>query len=323
MKNQRFLRFGLGAIACLFIIFFGCTPTPETPLRVGINIWPGYEPLFLAQSLEYYDDFPVELKDYPSSTEASQALRNGDIEVAGLTMDETLLLAQTNPDVRVILITDFSNGADVLMAKPEIETIEDLKGKKIGLESNALGGYVLTRILENANLSLEDIEVVSLGVSEHEEAYKQNLVDAVITFEPVRSNLLKEGATILFDSTQIPKEIVDVLVTSQDTIDNRPEALEKLVKGWFRSLEYNSENQQAAAEVMAVREQINPEQFIESLELLIIPDLETNIALLSKNDPSLIDSVEQLQKVMLNERLLSQEVSLEPLFSPQIIQALP
>lgn len=323
MQHRHFLNFLLGAIACLLTITIGCTVAPPSPLRIGLNIWPGYEPLFLAQTLELFGDYPIALKDYPSSTESSQALRNGDIEVAGLTMDETLLLAQTNPDIRVILITDFSNGADVLMAKPEIQTLADLKGKKIGVESNALGGYVLARILEKANLSLGDIQVISLGVSEHENAYKENLVDAVITFEPVRSTLLQEGATILFDSTQIPQEIVDVLVTEQTTIDERPEALKILLEGWFSALAYNQENPLKAAEIMAVREQIDTQRFIESLNLLTIPDLQTNLQLLTKEDDFLVEGVKKLQTIMLENNLLSQEISLDALFSPQILESLP
>lgn len=319
--RHYFLFAGVGLIACCLSILIGCVQIPQTPLRIGINIWPGYEPLFLAKELGYYQGYPIELRDYPSATEISQAFRNGDIEVAGLTMDESLLLAQTTPDIRIILITDFSNGADVLMAKPEIKTLPELKGRKIGVESNALGGYFLSRVLDKAGLSPKDIQAVSLGVSEHEQAYKQNLVDAVVTFEPVRSDLLEFGAKILFDSSQIPKEIVDVLVVREQLLTQQRSALKLLIKGWFQALDYNQRYPQEAARKMALREQVSPEQFIASLKLLTIPDRQTNLKLLSKKDPFFLESCERLLKIMLDKKLLDRSIQFKPLLNEQILQA--
>jgi NitT/TauT family transport system substrate-binding protein len=322
MKRRHFLIVGAGIISYLLSILTSCAQAPEAPLRVGANVWPGYEPLFLAKNLGYYQGSAIELGNYPSATEVSQAFRNGDIEVAALTMDETLLLAQTNPDIRVILITDFSNGADVLMSKPEIKTLQNLKGQKIGVESNAVGGYILSRVLDKAGLLLKDIQVVSLGVSEHEQAYKQNLIDAVVTFEPVRSKLLKAGAKILFDSSQIPQEIIDVLVVREPILIQRQAELKVLLEGWFRALNYNQENPLDAAKQMAIRQQISPEQFIASLKLLTIPDRQTNLKLLSKTDRSLLENTQRLSTVMLEKKLLERSIPLEPLLNEKIIQSI-
>lgn len=323
MKRRHFLLAGWATIGGLLVLLLGCAQAPQAPLRIGTNIWPGFEPLFFAKTLGYYRDHPIDLRDYPSSTEISQAFRNGDLDVAALTMDETLLLAQTTPDIQVILITDFSNGADVLMAKPEVKSLQDLKGRKIGVESNALGGYVLTRVLDKAGLSPKDIQTVSLGVSEHEQAYRQNLVDAVVTFEPVRSNLLKAGAKILFDSSQIPREIVDVLVVRKSLLTDRMADLQALIQGWFQALDYNQKDPQEAARKMAVREQVSPEQFMASLKLITIPDRATNLQLLSKTDPALLKSVQRLSKVMIEKKLLVHEIPIAPLLNDQPLSANP
>ena len=125
---------------------------------------------------------------YPSSSEVIRAYRNGDLEAVAITIDETFLLAETQPNIRIVLVTDISNGADVILAKPEIQSLKDLKGRRVGVESTALGAFVITRALGQVGLSPKDIEIVSLGVSEQERAFKQGIVDAVVTFEPVRSN---------------------------------------------------------------------------------------------------------------------------------------
>ncbi|MBW4420210.1 MAG: ABC transporter substrate-binding protein [Myxacorys californica WJT36-NPBG1] len=310
----------LALIACLLSILISCAQQPETPIRVGANVWPGFEPLFLARELGYYQGQPIELHDYPSSTEISQALRNGDLDVAAFTMDEVLSLAETNPDIQVVLVTDFSNGGDVFLAKPEIQTPNDLKGKKVGVESSALGGYMLARSLDKLGLSLDTLKISSLGVSEHEQAYKQNVVDAVITFEPVRSNLIKTGAKVLFDSSQIPGEIIDVLVTRKDVLANRERTMKALIEGWFRALDYQQQQPQDAARKMAQREQITPEQFIESLKLLTIPDRQTNIKLLNKTEPSLIENTKRLGQVMLKNKLLKKVAPIDQLISDQLVK---
>jgi NitT/TauT family transport system substrate-binding protein len=307
---------------CLIAVLIGCSQQPQAPVRVGADLWPGYEPLFLARDLGYYSESAIELKDYPSATETTQAFRNKDIEIAALTMDETLLLAETHQDIQVVLVLDYSNGGDVMMARPEIPTLQALKGHRVGVESTALGGYVLTRVLEKAGLSLSDIEIVQLGVSEHEQAFKQGVVDAVVTFEPVRSNLLKAGAKILFDSSEIPGEIVDVLVAHQDFLKAHRATIEKLVQGWFQALDYRKQHPQDADRRMSVREQITPEQFTESMKLVEILDLPTNLTLLGQTDASLREKTERLGRFMMTKKLLKQIPSLKRLLSDEFVKAI-
>lgn len=310
------------AIAFLLVFFSGCIQVQNQPLRVGCNIWPGYESLFLARDLGYYDHSSIQLLDYPSATEVSRALRNGDLEVAALTLDETLSLAETNPDIRVVLITDVSNGGDAIVTQPYIKTLTDLKGQRVGVESNALGAFVIARALEQVGLSTSDLQIVSLGISEHEYAFEQGTVDAVVTFEPVRSNLLNQGANLVFDSTQIPGEIVDVLVVPEHVIKNQKSALEKLIQGWFLALDYLDENPQDAAQRMAPREGVSPEQFLASLELLHIPDLQENQELLSKTDTQLLQATQKLSALMIEKGLLNQEIDIENLLSDSLVKIL-
>ena len=322
-KSSKYRLFAsISAIACLLIILVSCLQQPVTPLKIGFNVWPGYEPLHLAGELGYYKDKPLELIDYPSATEVSRAFRAGNVQIAALTLDETLLLGETIPDLKIILITDFSAGADVLMVHPEIKSLSDLKGKKIGVETNALGAYMLSRTLDFAKLSPQDVKIISLGVSEHEQAYKTNQIDAVITFDPVRTKLLKTGAKILFDSSQIPGEIVDVLAVKSETIKQRQKDLESLLKGWFLALDHLAKNPDQAAKIMAAREQTTPTQFLASLKLLKIPNLEENQKLLSGLDPTLKESAKRLVKVMVERELINQKINSDILLDATIVNQL-
>ena len=70
-------------------------PEKDKRIRIGTNIWPGYECLYLAEDLGYYDDTNIDPILFPSSSEAMRAYRNREVEAAALTFDEVLYLASS------------------------------------------------------------------------------------------------------------------------------------------------------------------------------------------------------------------------------------
>jgi NitT/TauT family transport system substrate-binding protein len=316
--TSRFI--GIAAVTLCLFALVSCIKEPP-PLRVATNVWPGYETLYLARSLGYYDKTPIRLIDYPSGTEEVRAYRNGDIEAAGISIDQALVLAATQPDLRIVTIMDISDGGDVILGKPEIQNLQALKGRRVGVESTALGAFVITRALEKKGMSPKDVQIVSLGVSEHERAFKNGTVDAVVTFGPPRAKLLAAGAKLLFDSSEIPGEIVDVLVVRNDLIISQPDAVRALVNGRFRALDYLKKNPQDAARRIAPRTGVMPEQFLESLQGLRQPDLQENQKLLSKIDSSLLNGTKQLSKIMLEKKLLPKAVDPAPLLDERVVKS--
>lgn len=156
--SARFSHRGTRSIRCVALllcsalVLAGCGVPAPRPLRVGTNLWLGYEPAYLARHAGYFSNDEVKLLDFTSSSEVIRAYRNGLIDVAALTGDEILKVCINQPDQRIILVCDYSNGADVLLAKPEIATLADLKGRRVGLETTVLGAYMLGRALEAAGL---------------------------------------------------------------------------------------------------------------------------------------------------------------------------
>lgn len=320
MQLRRKFFIGIAALVFLGLVLVSLAKEPSPPLRVGTNVWPGFELLYLARNLGYYKDTPIRLVDYPSSSGIIRAYRSGALEVTALTLDEVLLLATTEPSLRVVLITDVSNGADVILAKPEIQNLKALKGRRVGVEATALGAFVLTRALEQVGMSPKDVQIISLEVSEHEQAFKQGSVDGIVTFEPVRSNLLAAGARLLFDSKQIPGEIVDVLAVRQELLAEPSNSMQALLSGWFSALDYLKQNPQDAAQRIASRTGITPERFLKSLEGLRIPDIRENQKLLENTDSSLFKGVKWLSKVMVENQLLQKAVAPTPLLDARLVK---
>ena len=287
------------------LVMTGCQKEPQAPLQIATNVWPGYEPLYLARSLGYFKESSVRFHEMTTSADVLKAFRNRAIDVAALTLDEALLLIQDGIDARIILVTDISNGADVIVAHPSIKGVRYLKGKKVGVESMALGAYVLSRALEKAGLTPGDVTIVPVAVQEHEKAYTAGNIDAVVTFEPAKTRLLARGGHCIFDSTQIPNEIIDVIVVRGEILLTKSEHLKELENGWFKALDYMQKNPADANLKMGKRETITAAEFADALKGLTIPDKNENRRLISSG---LLVPARRLAEVMLQGKLLRKAV---------------
>src|SRR3989339_1550379 len=158
---------------------------PQTVLNLGANAWLGYEPLFFARKLGFYNNEEIRLVEYTSATMVIKAFKNGVINAATLTMDEVLLLAETDEDFKVVLLCDISKGGDSILAKPDYKDLKSLAGKRIGLEQSALGGFFFSRALDIEGLTPDQFQLVYLEADEHEQAFLKGEVEAVVTFEPI------------------------------------------------------------------------------------------------------------------------------------------
>ena len=216
----------------------GCGREPEAALRIGTNVWSGSEPLYLSRELGKLDPASVQLVEYPSASEVLRAYRNQAIDGMVISLDELFGLAEDGYDPRIILVVDVSNGADVVVGRPGMRSMKDLKGRSVAVESSALGAFVLSRALAVSGMQASDVNVVHLESNEQTGAYEKGQVDAAVTFDPYRAQFLRAGAATLFDSTQIPGEIVDLLAVRQTALERHPKAIQALLAGWFDALDY-------------------------------------------------------------------------------------
>jgi len=290
------------------------------PLRVGTNLWPGYEPIHLAKQLEYWDEGKeIRTIEYPSAGEVIRAFRNKALDVAGLTLDEVFLLRQAKFPVKVILVLDTSFGGDVIVANSKYPTIKQLKGKRIGVEAGALGAFVISRALQLHQMKLQDIQPVPMPVNVHERSFKRGTIDAVVTFEPVRTKLLDFGAVEVFTSREIPGEIVDVLVVHEDAIRGKEAQIKKLVSGWFKAVEYLDQQPQKASAIIAKRLKISSEDVLASYSGLTLGRKTENFRLLSGEKPQLEKTLLKLKLALVEHQLVPATIKVDQLLTDQFL----
>lgn len=309
-------------IMCIIFVasLISCSKENEL-LKIGATVWPGYEPLYLARETGFIEKNQFHMVEYLSASQVMQSYRNDVIDIAALTMDEVLVLIGEGFDPVVILVLDSSFGADAIIAKPKYKNIVDLKNKRIGYEGTALGAYVLSRALHKNNLKADDVELVLMNVNETERELKRGGVEAVVTFEPSRSRLLESGYREIFNSKEIPNEIVDVLVVKREVANKNKKQLKNLVNGWFKSVEYMNYDKKKSMAIINRRLKLSEEGLAKAFDDIVFPNRNENLAMLGNDDAkgSLIGVTHKIIKNMRQLKLLDGGVVLDGVFDSKFI----
>jgi NitT/TauT family transport system substrate-binding protein len=288
------------AVAAFALLLCACMRSPDMALRIGTNVWIGSEPLYLARNLGRLDPSAVQLVEYPSASEVLRAFRNQAIDGMVISLDELFGLAVDGLSPRVILVVDVSNGADVVVGRHGMRSMQDLKGRSVAVESGALGAFVLSRALALSSMQATDVNVVHLESNEQPNAFAKGSIDAAVTFDPYRAQFLRAGAVTLFDSTRIPGEIVDLIAVRANVLDEQPNAIRALLAGWFDALDYIRRHPDDAAHRMGVRQQTSGEQFLAAQKGLHVPSREENLQMLAGPAPSLAQTGRRLMSLMVD-----------------------
>lgn len=302
--NKRYI---LSIFTIFAVLFFISCEDKLKNIKAGMVTWPGYEPIVLAKDLGFLGK-NITISRTMSSNDVLNAFKHDLIDVAFLTLDETItLFHQIDEEIKIVVVTDISNGADALIGQKAIGSVSDLKGKKLAFESTSVGKYMFTRAIEeHKSIEMKDISIVSLPLDRQSEAFKKNIVDAVITFEPIKSKLLGLGGHILFDSSMIPNEIVDVIVVKSKTIKTHKKEIKQFIRGWFKSIEYINKNNEKAMKKMAGYENITLNDYKNGQVGLKIPSLDENNNLLCGNKPLLFDSVNYVENFLVKNFMVKE-----------------
>lgn len=312
MQRRQWL---FGALAASTGALTSCSQA--LPLRVGTHAWIGHEPLMLARDLHWLSP-DVQLLSAPGARDSMAGLGEGRLDAATLTLDETLSSRASGVMLTVVLVLDTSSGADVVMARPGLDSLAALRGQRLAYERSAVGQLMLVKALEAAQLTADDLSLVAAAPHEQPAAVQQQRIDAAITFEPTASLLKRLGWHRLFDSRSMPDTIFDVLAVRSDRLKGRRAAIESAVQAHFLGLAHLRSNRPDATYRIASRNQIQPADVMQALAGVALPDLSRNKALLTEQGPMTVAS-RALNQLMVDHRLLPAPDTLQNLFDPRYL----
>ena len=292
----------------------------DKPISIASHVWVGYEPMFIADREHWLNTKQVHLIETTSAIESLRAVTEGKAQGAAITLDEMLKARAQGLPLTAVMIFDISAGADMLLVNSNIKKLSDLKGHRIAFEESSVGELLLVSVLETAGLTKQDVVLVPLSVDKHNEAWRHKQVDAVISYEPVASQLLAQGAVKLLDSRQMPNTIIDVLAIRSDMLDkSHASAIRNLIAAHFRALEYLNHNPQDAAYRIASHLGLPAEHVMNAFKGLLLPDITSNYRLLAGENPELLSSADRLSAIMVSSSLLKQKDTMNSLINANFL----
>ena len=194
----------------------------------------------------------VQINDY---IESINQYTVGEFDACTMTnMDALTIPAAGGVDSTALIVGDFSNGNDGIILKGESE-LAAIKGQNVNLVELSVSHYLLARALDSVGLSEADVQVVNTSDADMVAIYGTDDVTSVATWNPLLSEISEQpGSTVVFNSAQIPGEIIDLLVINTDTLAAHPELGKALTGAWYEimaTMSSDSEQGVAARSYMA------------------------------------------------------------------------
>jgi NitT/TauT family transport system substrate-binding protein len=224
---RRFLPL-LCAVVLLAASFFPYQE-PKSRLRVVPGLWPAAEPLLVAGDLQMLPANRFQIIEIPWASAVARAFGSGAADVAVVTLEGVLRMREAGQKLKVLKVLSQSAGADAVLTRHDIQRLQDLKGKRVGVERSA-GSYLLVNALESVGMTMDEIETVPMLQSEMELALQGGQVEAVVVMEPWLTKLSREGTRSLYDSSQLKVPIIYLLVASERACKSSREELVSLLK---------------------------------------------------------------------------------------------
>ena len=156
--------------------------------------------------------------------------------VTATNMDLLAIPSVGGVDTTALIVGDFSNGNDAVILKGETD-LGAIKGKPVNLVELSVSHYLLARALESVGLSEKDVSVINTSDADMVAAYGTDEVEAVVTWNPLVAEILgMPGATSVFDSSDIPGEIIDIGAVNTDVLADNPDFGKALVGAWYETM---------------------------------------------------------------------------------------
>lgn len=216
---------------------------PKKNFKVAWSIYVGWMPWGYAADTgivkKWADKYglTIEVKQFNDYVESVNQYTAGAFDAVTITnMDALSIPAAGGVDTTAIVTGDFSNGNDAVILKNQAD-LAAIKGQNINLVEFSVSHYLLARALESKQLAEKDIKVVNTSDADLAAAYKTQEVTAVVTWNPIVSEILgSPDARKVFDSSQIPGEIIDLMVVNTAVLKDNPDFGKALVGIWYETI---------------------------------------------------------------------------------------
>ncbi len=225
------------------------------PVKLGLQPWLGYGPLWVAEQKGFFAKHGVEvqLTTFNWDQDMTAALASGNLHVIAAATNGLITNFNQGVDQKGFLVMDLSFEADAVVAGSAIATIPELKGKKVAFEAGTTSDLLINYALKENGLSIADIEHVPMGASEAGLALISGRVDAAVTYEPYVSTALAQDKSykVIFTSAAKPGLISDMLTANSTWIKEHSKEVQGMIRAWDEAINFIRANPKEGGEIIA------------------------------------------------------------------------
>ena len=242
MKKRSFLR--TLALSLALLTSVPAFAAAKKEFNVCWTIYAGWMPWGTISSEKIIDKWAskygikinvVQLNDYIESINQYTA---GQFDGCTMTnMDALTIPAAGGVDTTALILGSYSEGNDGVVLKGEGKKLADLKGMKIYLPELSVSHYLLVRGLEKAGLQERDVTVVNTSDADIVSAFATDDVQAAVAWNPQLSTIKATPKTTeVFSSTEVPGELIDMMVVNTETLKDNPALGKALTGAWYEMM---------------------------------------------------------------------------------------
>lgn len=258
------------------------------PLRIGVDVWVGFAPLYLAQDQGFFRarGVEVQLKVMKGAEEIRAALAAGELDGQTTSLDTVLMQVDQGIPSLAVLALDRSDGGDGLIASSGIRSVAGLRGKTVAFQPATPSHFFLMYLLDRAAMTLKDVQVRTMDAGDAGAAFLAGRVDAAVTWEPWLSRAMERSdATLLATTRGDQTVIVDVLAFHPSVLRDRPDDVRSVVAAWEDAVAWWKANPSEANRLMAAHYGLETSEFetmIGGLRYLGLPENQQLFGTLEK-----------------------------------------
>jgi NitT/TauT family transport system substrate-binding protein len=295
------------------------------PLIVANSPWPGFVAQFVAAEKGYYVEAGVNVQEefIQVSTDSNTALAADRVDVAWTGVPDMVVMANNDPSLRVIAISDYSNGADGILAK-DVKEPADLLGKTIAWEELPLQAMLLSAYLEGTDIKFEDLDLKVMPAAEAATAFASGQVDVAITFEPWITAAVADGDGQAIFTSANTSLIAGGLVGKDAVIKERKKDLEAYFRALEKGFAFYESNPEEALAIMAKKLNLKPEELPPMMEKvrLFKPSEHQSVVFNTDNKLNIMDSIDFAAKVGKEMKIVDAAVDPATLYDASYTEAI-
>lgn len=240
------------------LVAAGCKEAQQTvypPLRVGAYYWPGMYWVDIAHQQGWFREAGLNIEWVDTNPNYFQSFDNlfaGKLDIVSFTQFDFILYNARGQRLVAILASDYSNGAEALVARPGINSVRELAGNKLALSKGTYLDYIWAIVAQRNGLDPEAVHIVDTPGESAHELLARGEVDAILTWEPfVTQGLDAVQGSRLFDSSQISGLSWGLYAVRPELLEQRRVELQKFLEVWLRATEFIRRHPEQAYAIVA------------------------------------------------------------------------